>query len=338
MSENTPFSGGPVKFDPGKDIPLAEPAIKIGSSITEGQWNDVTGSLTELGIHGVAIGIDPLGWLIGAGLGFLVDVVQPLEDALGLVTGNGERLGADADKWAEAGQDLAKLATEIQKATDAELAQWSGTAGAAAHKRLTEFAQGVNQVAGEVTNLKRFLDVSKSLMDVAQGVVLGIIAQFVEWLIITWLTAQAAAPATLGASEAAAVGATAAESAVAVSRVTRFINQVRQIMQRLIQLLRRVQQAIGKAGASFARSTPGRKMITKGSDAIKHVPGTSYPPSAGRIGGIAGASAQDGTFKNAGWAIDQGIGMAGDDSEEQSSGGKSLSELLNPETPIDGKP
>jgi hypothetical protein len=45
-------------------------------------------------------------------------------------------------------------------------------------------------------------------MEVAKDVILDLTSQFIEWLIITWLAAQAAAILTCGASEAAAAAAT----------------------------------------------------------------------------------------------------------------------------------
>lgn len=65
------------------------------------------------------------------------------------------------------------------------------------------------------------LEGSAALMKTAYDLVMDLIASLIEWLIITWLAAQAAAVPTLGASEVAAAAATTAEVAVATTRAPR---------------------------------------------------------------------------------------------------------------------
>jgi hypothetical protein len=74
----------------------------------------------------------------------------------------------------------------------------------------------------------------------------------VEWLIITWTSAIAAAPPTLGASTAAAGAATAAEGAVTTSRAVLFMQRAVQLFQRLSTLLTTVRTGmIARAAAEF---------------------------------------------------------------------------------------
>ena len=51
---------------------------------------------------------DPLEALIEAGLGFLIDLVAPLKDALNLVTGDPDGLNDKAEEWAGVAEEAAR--------------------------------------------------------------------------------------------------------------------------------------------------------------------------------------------------------------------------------------
>ncbi|QKW38347.1 hypothetical protein HUT06_33655 [Actinomadura sp. NAK00032] len=88
----------------------------------------------------------------------------------------------------------------------------------------------------------------------------------------------------------------------------------------------------------LTRSAPGQKMIGKGGKAIDYVPGAPYRLTGSRLSGAVEGAAREGAIKGGGWAADQGIGILNGGSDDGGSGGKSIEELLNPGTPIDGEP
>jgi hypothetical protein len=237
-----------IRFDPTKDIPVISSgpisALEGYKKYQEeGDWAELTNisaAAADLGINVVTYLADPLNFLIGAGLGFLIDVIQPLEDALGLVTGNPERMEAEVSKWERVEKALGPLAEEIRSAANEGLISWEGKAAEAAKTRFNLFADGVEAAGEEVKQVVSILNIAKTVMDIAQAFVISLMATFVEWLVWTWVPALAAAGPTFGASTAAAGAATTAQAGIVTSRLSAFITKVVLILRRLRRVLFRM--------------------------------------------------------------------------------------------------
>lgn len=253
-----------LRLDPMNDIPALSPALtalrKAPSAFDDGNGGElaaIAGSVIDLGLSVRIYYADPLNWLISAGLGFLVDVVQPLEDMIGLVTGNAERMATEVAKWTRVADALGPLAGDIRQAADQGLADWTGAAADAAKARLHEFADGVHSLTSDVGELKLIVDIAKTLMETAQALVISTIATFVEWLVYTWTAAAAAAVPTAGASTAAAAAATGIMSTVAATRIAGFISRVVVILKRLQLVLKRLHKTrMASVQTDFQRRAP----------------------------------------------------------------------------------
>ncbi|MEJ2578724.1 MAG: hypothetical protein P8Z68_06445 [Kineosporiaceae bacterium] len=85
----------------------------------------------------------------------------------------------------------------------------------------------------------------------------SIIRELVEWLIITWLTAQVLAVVTAGASEAIAAANSAAETPVAMARALSVVEKLKKVLiadEKTIEALK----ARGTLGKAAARGTLGK--------------------------------------------------------------------------------
>jgi hypothetical protein len=257
-----------LRFDPVKDLPGGLSTIPgTVSSVAkmaqgDAEWDElfaIGGGLADLSLNVVVYLADPLNFLITAGLTFLIDVVQPLEDLLGLVTGNPERMDGEIAKWDRVANALEPLAAEIREAAEQGLIGWEGKAAAEAKARLIEFSEGVGSVGNDVKQLMYIMNLAKTLMEIAQAFVIGLIATFVEWLVWTWTAALAAAVPTAGASTAAAGAATGVQGAVVSSRAAAFIARVVNILKRLRSVLYKMHPRImRRVQSSFQLRQGGR--------------------------------------------------------------------------------
>ena len=258
-----------LRLDPSKDLPggasaipgIATSAAKLGAG--DAEWDElaaIAGSAADLGLNVVVYLADPLNFLITAGLTFLIDVVQPLEDLLGWVTGNPERMEAEIAKWDRVGNALEPLAKELRAAAEQGLIGWEGRSAEAAKARLVEFSEGMASVGNDVKQLQMIMGIAKTVMEVAQAFVIGLIATFVEWLVFTWTAALAAAAPTFGASTAAAGAATGVQGGIVATRAASFISRVVAILKRLRTVLYRMHpRAMRRVQANFQlRGANGR--------------------------------------------------------------------------------
>ncbi|MFS8498657.1 MAG: hypothetical protein FWJ70_10535, partial [Micromonosporaceae bacterium] len=246
-----------VRFDPRSDLPLISTAVGGYESAVDGDIAGVVGAAGTLAAHAWAFHGDPVHWLISAGLGFLVDLLQPIEDLLGLVTGNPERMAGEIEKWRRVSGALRPLAEEIRAAADAGLAGWEGLAADTARARLHDFADGVTGLAADVDRLAALMDIARTVMDLIQQILLGLLATLVEWFIITWSAAMAAAPATAGASTAAAAAASTAQVSVTTTRAVQFIDRVVLILQKIGRIIQKMAPARVNAAVTAFRP-PGK--------------------------------------------------------------------------------
>lgn len=189
---------------------------------------------------------DPLHALISEGLGFLLSVVEPLNQMIELVTGDNEALSKSAADFGALSQDMISLAEETAGMLDANMASWGGGASMAARQRLADALCAIKGTGGEAARLQQTLELSSTVMAAAEQFIRDILATLVEWLIITWVAALASAVATLGASTAAASSATTAEAAVACSRGARVVRKVTSVLRRIMGVLSKIATRVSR--------------------------------------------------------------------------------------------
>ncbi|GGP57901.1 WXG100 family type VII secretion target [Saccharothrix coeruleofusca] len=312
LQESGLYESGQKAWSALGDLTSGNPA-EVHAAVGE-----IQGFVAELPIAGLVV--DPLHTLLTFGLGFLVDLIKPLDDALKLVTGDEEQLGIAAEKFDKVSKDLEGLAKKFATTVETGLESWQGAASGASRERLAEFAEGIMGTSGEAAGVVDILNGSKALMKTAYDLVMDLIASLVEWLIITWLAAQAAAVPTLGASEVAAAAATTAEIAVATSRVTRIVQKVTAILQKISKALKVLSGRL--AGPKWWRTTAEK---FAGKDAMDVFRGRDAAGNVLGPGGWKGSAQQFGrdALTNAGTTL----------VDNAKAGGKDVYDMLADEPP-----
>ncbi|MFC4336878.1 hypothetical protein [Salininema proteolyticum] len=192
----------------GTDAGWGATAVGTGkniiSGVEEGDISQVVASSSEMLAQGVGYVTDPLGWLIGNGVDFLVAYIQPLQDILGLVAGNPERFDDAISRWADIEQAAYALGEEVQSIFEGGIGDWKDQAATAAEGRLQELGDAIGAIGIKAGTCQKWLGAAQFLAEVLMAVIKGIITEIVKELIITWTAALAAAVPTAGASTAAA--------------------------------------------------------------------------------------------------------------------------------------
>lgn len=240
---------------------LIKDSMQLGNDMKSGDGvaigKDVTSVLSDMNTYvqdGLAVAgaiADPLNFLISKGLGWLLHVVAPLKQAVDLVSGDPDGTSMAATRF----DDIAHQAEQLAKSYDDQLRvglqSWSGEAGDAAAKKLSEFHDGIEGTAHLAGHVASILQGSSMVMKAAEDIMKGILSDLVEWLVVTWVAAQLAAPATGGGSEGGAAVLTIGEEAAATSRATSEINKVRQLLDKIMSVLARLRQVLTKSGNKF---------------------------------------------------------------------------------------
>ncbi|MFD9895718.1 WXG100 family type VII secretion target [Amycolatopsis sp. NPDC059027] len=277
----TPFLGQAVTV--GKDAGAVFKAFGAphpdGADITLGLTTiatDTTGFIQSSSQAIVDIATDPLGWLIGQGLNFLISAVQPIQDAIHFVSGDGPALGIAAENFGAIAKGLQDLAKNFAEVAESSLAQWQGDAATAAKTSLGEFAHGVDGVAAKSGDLAQMLQLSSMLMTFVEELIKAILTELITWLVMIWVPAIAAAIPTAGASTAAAGTASEVKLATTSAKTTQKVSKLRKILQDVLEWLKKLMAKLKETRfgkALMEGKTAGKlkeaKELTKGQGAME---------------------------------------------------------------------
>lgn len=297
--ESTPLLGGAVKtFD-------------AGSKLTDGATgSEITGLLSEgtsfvSSCSGIAgeIAMDPIGWLVGQGLDFLISVCQPLEDAIHFVSGDGPALQQAADNFKSIGQGVEELSGKFGEELKSTLQNWGGEASEAAGTKLADFSKGINGVAGQAGELSEMLQMSSMVMTVIEEVIKAILTELITWLIMIWVPALAAAGPTFGGSTAAAGTATGVRAASTGSRVSRLVQKLKDVLNKVMDFLRGMKTRMGNLKQGFHQAMDQKRVQSALADMPLNA-GESNTLGRKLMGGegMVGSRLQDGFGKSVGGA------------------------------------
>ena len=218
------------------------------------------GSLVQSCMDVTEVATDPIGWLVGQGLDFLLAICQPLQDAIQFVSGDGEALSTAADNFNAIGQGLSEFGQQFGEHAQQALSAWEGQAAETAADKLGQFAGGVNGVVGQAGNIAQLLQISSMVMTVIEEFIKGLLTELITWLIMIWIPALAAAIPSCGASTAAAGTATGVRAAQTGSRATRQVGKLQQLLNKIREVLQNLKSWMGNLRTNVSRVMDTKKM------------------------------------------------------------------------------
>ncbi|OLR94354.1 hypothetical protein [Actinokineospora bangkokensis] len=240
-AEATPVVGN--VYSTGKSI--AEHAQQFGeadglaelAAASKGLASDGAAFVAGAAADVTTFAMDPIGWLVSNGLNMLLELVQPLQDALHQVSGDGPAIGHASGNFTTIAQGFLALADDFEATGDKALKDWRDEAGDAAREALGEFSTGIRGVGSSAGSVAEVLQMWSMVMVVIEEVIKAIISELVSWLITLWLPALASSVITLGGSVAAAMTASIAKAATVLAKVTRYLGKFGKLLDEFMQFL-----------------------------------------------------------------------------------------------------
>lgn len=216
---------------------------------------DLAASAAGWGWDVIDAAINPLSFLISAGLDFLISLIQPLDDLLGMVTGNGERMAAEIQRWDGLKGALPPIGEEIAKLPEGGLSEWSGQDGDLAREKIKEFAESVFQLGDQIQVLQGLMQLCEMIATLIRKTILSQLSTLITNWAISWAAAFAAAAPTFGASTAAAM-ANSVRSGIATtitclnrySKVANTFVQANRILSRVATVFETAAKPLAEAG------------------------------------------------------------------------------------------
>ncbi|MGK5680622.1 WXG100 family type VII secretion target [Actinoplanes sp. URMC 104] len=257
---------------------LVEDAAEISNGIRNGSWVDTTLGGAGGSLDILATAIDPLGTLMAWGVGWLMEHVQPLKEALDWLAGQPDEIAAHAATWRNVAEAMASTQQGYADAVRSQTADWLGASGDAYRNhaaRQSDALGGIATVAGAISYA---VEGAGLLVGLVRGIVRDLIAQFVATLaarLPQWLAAEGL---TLGLATPVVVSQVAGLVAKWVNRIQEFLrallnslrrlngklNELTGMLDRLQKALRKLSRSDPTDAASAVRQTGGELRRPRG--------------------------------------------------------------------------
>jgi hypothetical protein len=187
---------------------------------------------------------NPLGWLSGTIVDFLLGVFAPLEELIKLVSGNGGLITNSSEMWGAIADGCPQVATFFSETAASALQGWDGEAADKARMRVSEVGFGLAIMGLLATGMQHLLGKAAELATAAYEKVKGRIADGVEWVLTRIAAYLAASWATLGAAVPVAVAHTVHKVAILLIDACGWIRRAVEVFTSMVEAAQLVQEAV----------------------------------------------------------------------------------------------
>lgn len=202
----------------------ADVAAALDGAGAASSWADLATALDEgrpdgpqIAFAAAAAGLDSLGAIadpfdavVAAGLGWLIEHVAVLREPLDALAGDPGQILSQARGWHDVSLVLTRAARDHRTALSAT-SSWQGAAADACRASGVDLAGALDDVAARAEQLAALVLGTGAAVGTVRALIRDLVAEFLGALVTKVLVALAAAPATMGGSTAAAIGAVAWE-------------------------------------------------------------------------------------------------------------------------------
>ncbi|HLU27952.1 MAG TPA: hypothetical protein VKZ65_05905 [Glycomyces sp.] len=188
--------------------------------------DDAASALTSVasGVQGLAMEAlfalrDPVYALAEAGLTIVLELVEPFNDVLEMVSGDPGEMARQGEVWGQVSSALEALSGETGETVRGQLIGWQGQDADAAFEQLYAVEAAIMAAAHEASSVQTLLGWAQAAAEAVYGCIKSILAELVAWLITRGLVALANSAWSFGASVATFLLSAVAKSFAMFNRV-----------------------------------------------------------------------------------------------------------------------
>ncbi|MEV6638693.1 RHS repeat-associated core domain-containing protein [Amycolatopsis sp. NPDC051371] len=235
-------------------ISLLESAADLKSAIESGDWASVAMGAVGTALDALSMAMDPFGAILAAGVGWLIEHVGPLKEALNGLTGNADEIAAQSETWKNVATELGSVGEDLTGMVKADTASWTGNAGDTYRQRaqdtvtLLETAQ--KGCEGASSGVKTAGEVVAAVRALVRDIIAELIGHLISWALqvvftlgigLTWVVPQV-------------IGAVAKTA----SKIADLVKRLVTALKALVPLLKRAGDLFGDAAKALKNIKPGK--------------------------------------------------------------------------------
>ncbi|TDD05758.1 sugar-binding protein [Saccharopolyspora terrae] len=222
-------------------IQIAESVADTQKAIESGDWASGVMGAVGTGLDALGMALDPFGAIFSAGVGWLIEHVGPVSDALDSLTGDPDEIKSHSETWKNISAELEAINTEMKDLVKADTASWLGEAGDAYRKRSEDTANLIAAAKSAADGAADGIGTAGEVVAAVRTLVRDIIAELVGHL-ISWALQVVC---TLGIALAWVVPQVVAEVAKVAARIADITTKLIQAMKKLSPMLKKLGDSFG---------------------------------------------------------------------------------------------
>ncbi|WP_341867735.1 WXG100 family type VII secretion target, partial [Amycolatopsis kentuckyensis] len=184
-------------------ISLLESANDLKSAIESGDWASVALGSVGTALDALSMAMDPFGAILAAGVGWLMEHVGPLKEALNGLTGNADEIAAQSETWKNIATELGSVGEDLTGMVKADTVSWTGNAADTYRQRaqdtvtLLETAQ--KGCEGASSGVKTAGEVVAAVRALVRDIIAELVGHLISWALqvlftlgigLTWVVPQ----------------------------------------------------------------------------------------------------------------------------------------------------
>jgi uncharacterized protein YukE len=255
---------------------------------------------------------DPLGAVISAGVGWLVNHISFIKEPIDKLLGDPQAIAQNTQALDQLAQQIDQLAQDHNDKTNQLQSSFSGQAADAMNATMDQMGGQLGALAQTVDGTSAVVAISGGLVSALHDIVVQTICDLISELIEGALIAAATAVISCGASEVIFAGVAAGRAAAEVAKITTKITKLTSALARMGERLSKLQGMMGDLAKSLDRFGQGGAAIQTAQGFAQGLgsgsSGSSGSDGSGSSGSDSGSSDPSGSDGSSSSDSDSGSG------------------------------
>ncbi|WP_370943770.1 RHS repeat-associated core domain-containing protein [Amycolatopsis sp. cg5] len=249
-------------------IVLLESAFDLKDAIESGDWASVALGAVGAALDALGAVLDPFGTILAAGVGWLLEHVGPLKQALDALAGNPDAIKAHSETWKNVATELGSISDDLKKMVAEDTTAWHGDAADAYRKQAADVEALLKTTkeaaSGASSGVKTAGEVVAAVRMLVRDIIAEVVGHMISWALQVLFT--------LGIGLAWVVPQVVAEVAKTAAKIAN-------LTKRLVQALKALAPLLKKATGLFDDVAKKLKEIKGGKPGPSGKPDDLPPPT-----------------------------------------------------------
>ncbi|WP_162834616.1 RHS repeat-associated core domain-containing protein [Amycolatopsis circi] len=242
-------------------IPLLEDATGLKTAIESKNWAAVAIGAVGTALDVLTAVMDPFGAIFAAGVGWLMEHVGPLKEALDALTGKADEINSQAETWTNVAKELESVSAELTELVKKDLQDWQGEAADTYRKKAEDTSALIGSAQkgseGAASGVKTAGEIVAAVRSLVRDTIADLVGHLISWALQVLFT--------LGIGMAWVVP-------QVVSAVAKTASKITQVTTKLVKALKALIPLLKKAGTLFGDAGKALKGLKSGKGAPTHPP------------------------------------------------------------------